>query len=534
MALTSSAPIAAPASPAHTGYRVVTEPSAARIKAVFNGEVVADSARVLVMRETRLPWVYYFPREHVRMDLLTRTGTRTNCPFKGNASYWSLTVDGRTAGDAVWSYEDAYDEASSVKDYVAFDWGTIDTWYADGEPVTEQPHDPAPDKDNPLVPWLIQQAWKATSSPDLVASLSAVLIRQGFPLWRLRLLIRTLNPQVVGFGYTWQRGTAEIVESSASHDDIQSTQYLNSPFAAILNGEGGVRRRLEGPNARIDFPVLEDLIQEGATDYVAMPMLFSDGQINVVTLVSDQAGGFSTEDLGYLHEILPSLGRNFEAHAQRVSALTLLKTYLGRSAGTRVMDGLVKRGDGEDIHAVILISDLRGSTGLAGSLSRDDYLEALNQYFDCVAGAVIDNGGEVLKFIGDAVLGTFAIDQPGSSRLKACEQALNAVRDANQRIAAVNRTRAAQNQPPLAFGTGLHRGNLTYGNVGTESRLDFTVIGPAVNETARIGELCKTLDRPVLISAAFAQCAGTDAGLISLGPHPLRGVATDLEIFTLP
>lgn len=517
---------------AHTGYRVATEPSPARIKAEFNGQVVADSADVLVVRETRLPWIYYFPREDVRMDLMARTGNRTNCPFKGNASYWSLVVGERTAENAVWSYEDAYDEASSVKGYIAFDWNIIDAWYADDDPITEQPRDPEPGKDNPLVPWLIQDAWQATSSPGLVALLAHVLVANGLPLWRLRLLIRTLNPQLVGYGYTWQRGNDEIVESSATHEDIQTSGYLNSPFAAILNGEGGVRRRLEGPNARIDFPVLEDLLQEGATDYVAMPLLFSDGQINVVTLVSDQPGGFSTGELGHIHEILPSLGRHFEAHAQRVSSLTLLKTYLGDNAGTRVMDGLVKRGDGEDIHAVIWISDLRESTKLADSMSRDDYLETLNQYFECVAGSIIEHGGEVLKFIGDAVLGTFAIDQTGSSRLRSCERALAAVRDAHQRIDSVNRTRAAQNQPPLAFGTGLHRGNLTYGNVGTESRLDFTVIGPAVNETARIGELCKTLDRPVLISAAFAQCAGAE--LISLGPHPLRGVNPDLEIFTLP
>lgn len=525
-------PKEAPEPASQAGYRVVIVPSPKRIKVVFNGEVVADSTRALAMHETRLPWVYYFPREDVRMDLLVRTTHRTNCPFKGNASYWSLNVGDRSAANAVWSYESAYDEASAVEDYVAFDWTAVDGWYAGDDEIIQQPRDPAPGEDNPLVNWLVQDSWKARSSSEMVALLSDALIAAGFPLWRLRLLIRTLNPQVVGFGYTWQRGIDAITESHATHDDVHTTQYLESPFAPILNGEGGVRRRLDGPDPQLDYPILKDLIEEGATDYVAMPLLFSDGQINIVTLVSDRPGGFSTEDLGHLHEILPNLSRQFEAHAQRVSSLSLLQTYLGRNAGDRVMNGLVKRGDGEDMHAVIWISDLRGSTELADSLSRDDYLGTLNQFFECVAGAVIDHGGEVLKFIGDGVLGTFAIEGPDSQSFDACTRALTAVRDARQRIGAVNQERTAQNKAPLRFGTGLHRGDLTFGNIGTTSRLDFTVIGPAVNETARIEALCRTLDQPVLISAAFAQCAGAE--LVSLGHHTLRGVRPTQEIFTLP
>ncbi|MCH7888957.1 MAG: DUF427 domain-containing protein [Proteobacteria bacterium] len=515
----------------HAGYRVVIAPSPKRIRAVFNGEVVADSTRALVMQETRLPWVYYFAREDVRMDLLARTDHRTNCPFKGNASYWTLTVADRSAANAVWSYEGAFDEASRVKDYVAFDWNSLDAWYADDDEMADQPRDREPEEDNPLVEWLIRDAWKARSSPDLVARLSDALVAAGFPLWRLRLLIRTLNPQLFGFTYTWQRDIGGIAESHATHAGLQSLQYRDSPFAPIFKGEGGIRRRLEGPDPRLDFPILKDLVEEGATDYVAMPLRFSDGQINIVVLVSDRPGGFSTEDLGHLHEVLPNLSRQFEAHAQRVSSLTLLRTYLGTNAGDRVMNGLVKRGDGEDMHAVIWISDLRGSTELADSLSRDDYLDTLNQFFDCVAGAVIEHGGEVLKFIGDAVLAIFAIDDPGQPRPDACTGALSAVHDARQRIAAVNQDRMAQNRPPLAFGTGLHRGNLTFGNIGTTKRLDFTVIGPAVNEVARIEALCKTLDEPVLMSAAFAESVAGE--LVSLGHHTLRGVRPKQEIFTL-
>ncbi|MFV2035872.1 MAG: adenylate/guanylate cyclase domain-containing protein, partial [Halocynthiibacter sp.] len=299
----------------------------------------------------------------------------------------------------------------------------------------------------------------------------------------------------------------------------------------IIDGQGGVRRRLEGANPRLDFPVLQDLIDEGATDYVAVPLLFSDGQINVLTLVSDEPGGFSTDQMGHLYEVLPNLGRLLEAHAQRISSLTLLQTYLGRNAGERVSNGSVKRGDGEQLHAVIWFSDLRQSTKLADTMSREDYLDVLNQYFDCVAGAIIDQDGEVLKFIGDAVLAIFPIEDQSDPHPDACGRALAAVHAASEQIAKVNHDRKSANQPLLKFGTGLHRGTITYGNVGTERRLDFTVIGPAVNEAARIESLCKSLNVPVLASSAFAN--GVAHGLHSLGTHKLRGVNTKEEVFSL-
>jgi len=532
MQQTIDIPARAPERVSHAGYRVVIEPSANRIRAVFNGETIADSDRALVMRETRLPWVYYFPRADVRTDLLTRKPQRTHCPFKGDASYWSLTVGDRVAEDAVWSYEDPFDEAMSVRDYIAFDWKVVDSWYQGENLIPKQPGDAATAKANPYVNWLVEDAWKATSAEDLVQRFAEALSEAGFPLLRLRLLVRTLNPLLMGRGYSWMRGVDKVEEFELTYEAVQGAQFQDSPFAAILKGEGGIRRRLEGPNPLLDYPVLEDLVQEGATDYVVMPLRFSDGQVNIITMVSDRPGGFSTDELGPLYEILPNLARQLEAHAQRTTSMTLLQTYLGRNAGSRVMDGLIKRGDGEDLHAVVWYSDLRGSTGLAESLSREDYLDGLNEYFDSVAGAVIEHGGEVLKFIGDAVLAIFAIDDRESRNPQACAQALDAVRDAEARMAAANTERAARGQPALRFGTSLHRGDLTYGNIGTMKRLDFTVIGPAVNEAARIEALCKTLDTPVLISEAFAK--SIDGQLEPLGLHSLRGVRAKQAIFTLP
>lgn len=516
----------------HRGYRLVVEPSERRIRAVFNGVTVADSRRALIMRETRLPLCHYFPREDVRMELLERTEHRTYCPFKGNASYWTLKVGEESAENAAWSYEEPFDEAKTVEGYLAFYWDRVDRWYADEAEITLPPADSEQAADNPLVPWLVHEAWQAASSQELVRRFAEVLVKEGMPLSRLRLLIQTLNPQLFANAYTWRRETGEVTEFQATHTGLQSSQFRDSPFAVILKGEGGVRRRLDGPDPQLDYPILKDLVEEGATDYVAMPMRFSDGQINIVTLVSHEPGGFSTESLGQLHEILPNLSRQLEAHAQRLSSLSLLQTYLGGSTGEKVLNGLVRRGDGETIHAVILFSDLRDSTALAEALPREAYLAALNQYFDSMAGAVIDYGGEVLKFIGDAVLAIFPIKQSGARHPEACSSALSAVREAERRIAAVNAERREQGEPPLAVGIALHRGDLTYGNVGSERRLDFTVIGSAVNEAARIEGLSKSLETPVVVSAAFA--GSLPGELVSLGRHALRGVREEQEVFTLP
>jgi adenylate cyclase len=516
----------------HDGYRVIIEPCDDRIRVIFNGETVADSQHAFLMHETRLASVYYFPLEDVRLEFLLRNDLRTHCPFKGNASYRSLKVGDRTAENAVWSYEDPYDEASIIGGYLAFDWGVMDGWFVGDNPVAEQPRRDVAARENPFVKWLIDDAWKATSAPDFVARLATALVAAEFPIWRLRLLVRTLNPQLFANAYTWQRDVAGIDEFEATHAGLQSAQYRDSPFAPILAGEGGIRRRLEGTGPKLDFPILEDLVAEGATDYVAMPVRFSDGLINILILTSDRPGGFATEELGQLYEVLPALGRQLEAYAQRVSSLTLLRTYLGRDAGKRVMDGLVQRGDGEEVHAVIWISDLRESTALANSLSRVGYLAALNQYFDCVAGAVIENGGEVLKFIGDAVLAIFPIDDKDDPHPDACLRALDAVRDAGRAIAEINAEREANSEVPLRYGTGLHRGDITYGNIGTTKRLDFTVIGTVVNEVSRIESLSKILGRPVLMSSAFADSVSSE--LISLGKHQLRGVVGEQEIFTLP
>jgi adenylate cyclase len=222
----------------------------------------------------------------------------------------------------------------------------------------------------------------------------------------------------------------------------------------------------------------------------------------------------------------------------RRTSVSLLDTYLGKITGERVLNGLIKRGDGDDIYAVIWFCDLRESTPLAETMSREDFLGLLNNFFDTTAGAVLDHGGEVLRFIGDAALAIFPITEQrcegGGLECNAeiaCRNALAAAQDARARIAELNNTREQRGRQPLKFGLALHLGDVTYGNIGAAERLEFTVIGAAANEAARIEALCKTLDESILISDQFVHTF--PGNYRSLGLHRLRGVSGSHEIFTL-
>ncbi len=505
-----------------------------RVRAVIGGVAVADSDRVMVLAETRLAPVFYFPREHVRMDLMRPTAHRTHCPFKGNARYWSFQAGDGEVSNVMWSYEDPVPEAAAIAGYVAFYANLVDAWFEDDRPLAAARGADASRYANPLLAWLIREAPALDTPATLTRSLAECMLEAGIPLWRLHVIIRTLHPLLMAVSFRWWQKDGEVQENLVPYEMIRSPQFLNSPLVPIYEGAGGIRRRLDVPEPKLDFPILRDLHAEGGTDYVAMPMVFSDGQINAVTLASARPGGFTTRDLGHVYEVLDLLGRLYEVHALRYRATTLLDTYLGRHAGVRVLDGLIKRGDGEDIHAVIWFCDLRDSTPLAQSMSRSQFLDVLNRFFDCMAGAVMDHGGQVLRFIGDAALAIFPIhraEQPGENAADAHANALSAALAAQQRIGELNAARAQRGLAPLRFGIALHPGEVTYGNIGTENRLEFTVIGDAANRAARIESLCKILDRDILVSEEFA---GRFPGRFeSLGRHRLRGVAQELELFGL-
>ena len=498
------------------------EPSKKRVRIEFNGARIADSSRALVLHETRLPPAYYFPGEDVRMDFLARTEHRTHCPFKGNASYWSVKVGDQVAENAVWAYEEPYREAEPVRGYLSFYRDKVSVVHEDEEESPVEKVHP-----NALASWLFNEGWKAASSAELAAQFLGSLREAGVPVDRSTIIMPTLHPQVFATVLVWRADTPGIRTVYEQHDILEQPRFADSPFAPIIRGAGGVRRRLEEPDCKLDFPVVRDLKSEGATDYVAMPFRFSDGQINVMSMTSFAAGGLSTVHLGEIYEVLPMLGRLFEVHAQRRTATALLETYLGRHTGERVLKGLVKHGDGEHIHAVIWFCDFRDSTPLARTLGRRAYLRQLNRFFYCMAGAVLEAGGEVLRYIGDAVLAIFPIS---GNEAEACERAVRAARIAAERVKATNDKNA--DKPPLRYGIGLHIGTVTYGNIGVPERLEFTVIGAAANEAARIESMTKELKKPVLTSAAFAAAYGGE--LVSLGFHALKGLEGEHKLFTLP
>jgi adenylate cyclase len=508
------------------GYRISTEPHPRRVKIVFDGVVLADSERAVRLRETRHEPIVYLPKADVRMDLLAPTAHRSHCPFKGDASYWSIEVGDRRAENAVWAYEEPIGEAARIAGHVAFYRERVDEWIEEGAPDPEEPTAEPPAEANPLVEWLVRDAWQADSVDDLVMGLVRRLDEIDTELLRVNLIVRTLHPQVMGMIHLWNRGRPAVDRIELTHERSREERFLGSPFVHIFEGRGGVRRRLEGPDAKLDYPILEELRETGATDYAAMPIRFSDGQIHALTVVTDRPGGFETAHLGVLHEALPLLGRLVETHALRNTARTLLGTYLGRATGGRVLDGLIRRGDGEVIPAVVWWADLRGSTALAERLPREHYLELLNHFFECTAGPAIEKDGEVLKFIGDAVLAIFPLrDDP-----RAAEHALEAAREALVRIERFNASQAADD-PKLAVALALHLGEVNYGNIGIEGRLDFTVTGPAVNTVARLERLSKKLGKPVVASGAFARLVRDQVQ--GLGTHDLAGLQTPVEVFTL-
>jgi adenylate cyclase len=384
-----------------------------------------------------------------------------------------------------------------------------------------------PRRPGPLLDWLIGDARKLPDGPTLLAQLCERLLAHGLPLARASFHIRILHPQLFGMGFYWQRGTDQIRVFRAEHGIERTELFQRSPMRLLFEGAGAVRQRLDLPDVECDFPLLEELRQQGLTDYVALPLTFTDGKIHGTTWSSDRPGGFSSDELAQIEDLLPLFGLLLEIHLDRRVTITLLDTYVGHNAGARILEGQITRGSGTTVAAAIWYCDLRGFTALSERLGRDALLACLNDYFDCMAGAVERQGGEILKFIGDAMLAIFPL-----AGQDACRRALEAAREARVTMADLNARRRERGDEALAFGIALHAGEVMYGNIGAADRLDFTVVGPAVNRAVRIEGLCRVLDRDLLISAEFAGGC-TSWPLRSLGEHRLQGIARPVEIFTL-
>ena len=382
---------------------------------------------------------------------------------------------------------------------------------------------------SPVIDWLIGEARRLPDDATLLRALCERLVEAGSPLARASFHIRTLHPELFGMGFYWQRGADDIRVFRAEHGIQQTPLYQRSPMRLLFEGAGAVRQRLDLPHADFDFdfPLLDELRQEGLTDYVAPPMTFSDGKIHGTTWSSDRPGGFATEHLTQIYDLLPLFSLLLEIHLNRRIAINLLDTYVGRDAGERILRGQITRGSGQTVRAAIWFCDLRGFTELSERTDRDTLLACLNQYFDCMAKPVEQHGGEILKFIGDAMLAMFPLETE-----QACQRALEAALDARAAMDQLNGARTARGEEALGFGIALHAGDVMYGNIGAARRLDFTVVGPAVNLTSRLERLCRDLGLNLLISDTFAgMCACADYR--SLGTHHLIGISRAVEVFTV-
>ena len=378
----------------------------------------------------------------------------------------------------------------------------------------------------PVVDWLTEGAPPSRLPRDVLLETCRRTVAAGLPIHRVGVFVRTLHPNLLGRAFIWQADKGAVEMTEAGHDLLESEAFLKSPIRTVMTENVEVRRRLADAACPMDFPILEDLRKDGATDFVAVPLRFINGEVHAASFATRSPGGFRDDELAALRRLLAPFTRMVEIFGNMQKARNILAAYLGPSAGEKVLAGQIRRGDGQDINAVIWFCDLRDSTPLADSMSRREFLALLNDYFECVLGPVLEQQGQVLRFIGDAALAIFPV---GERPAEACAKALAAAREAIVRMGKLNQARSR----PLRFGIGLHMGELTYGNIGTPTRIEFTVVGAAANEAARIEGLCKVLMVDLLVSEQVARTLPQQPWR-SLGLHTLRGVGDKMELFTLP
>jgi len=395
--------------------------------------------------------------------------------------------------------------------------------------------------------WLTQAGLAGTAEIDIMSEFCDRCVAAGLPLGRANAFVDTLHPVYEGRVFSWGYGpteapqldygrtTPEAIAASGSDPEIVAAfeRWQRSPFYKMLQaGDSFLRRRLN-PAANDEFFVLPALLAKGMTDYVAIISRFAaDGVIGEMdavytSWVTAAPDGFADKHLAALRRLVPYLALAIKSVSLARMTTTLMETYLGRDAGQRVLHGKIMRGIAERIDAVIWFSDLRGFTRITDA-APEQVIPLLNDYFDAIVSAIQDHGGDVVKLIGDGILAIFT----AQDREHACGAALAAAIAARRAVAELKKRRAADGKPVTDMYLGLHAGEVFYGNVGSRERLDFTVIGPAVNEASRIAAMCRSVDQPVLMSSAFAEVGDIKRRLVSVGRYALRGVAHPQELFT--
>ena len=347
---------------------------------------------------------------------------------------------------------------------------------------------------SPVTDWILREGRFADELAPLADGLAQQLVAAGVPIWRLRLGIRTLHPLIAALSGAWERDGGVIPVPRAEHGLETRSSYIGSPLAIIQQTGQPFRRDLRGPIGPDDHNVLQELKDRGATDYFGLPLRFTTQPGGLMVLVSDHPDGFDDHDIAMFAELANTLAPVVEVIRLKHATHAITAAYLGPRSAERVLSGQITRGHVETIRAAILFSDIRGWTALSAAQAPEDTVAIANRYFEVMETAITSNGGEILKLMGDGILAIFPDDDAG----RAVTAALAAAQSAHQAAKAAD--------PPLGirFSTAMHVGDVLYGNIGSDARLDFTVLGAAVNLAARLDSLCSAYDREILFSKAFA------------------------------
>lgn len=378
-----------------------------------------------------------------------------------------------------------------------------------------------------VVDWLAGGAVSGPNSEDVLAQLCERMVECGVPLWRVAVFVTTLHPDVMGRRFLWQVDSG-VTTSNALFAILETDDYRQSPFTTVYATRAPLRRRLADSNCPLDFAVLKDLKAEGATDYAAFPLTFTDGSIHVSTWSTRQPGGFTPKQFADLEAVILPLARVAEIRALRRTAGNLIDTYVGHQTGERIMAGKIRRGYVEAIRAAIWLSDMRGFTALSERAPPQTVIDVLNRYFGCQVPPILEHGGEVMKFMGDGLLAIFPIANDADAD-EVCRKTLACARDFRKRIAEL--PAPGEGETAIRFGLALHIGEVMYGNIGGGNRLDFTCIGPAVNLAARLEKVASKLGETVVASADFARRRPDD--FCRLGEHAVAGFAAPQTVFGL-
>jgi adenylate cyclase len=381
----------------------------------------------------------------------------------------------------------------------------------------------------PVATWLLTEGRFIADPMTLTEQMMQQLDAVGARIDRLRITSGTLHPQLAAVGLSWTRADGARFWSG-EHGVQESDAYIGSPVQHVHLTGTLFHHQLGLTPDENEHSLWQDLRTDGIRDYLALPLVFSNRMVNVMTVATREARGFDADEVARLQALANLMAPLIELLVTRRTALGLLDTFVGKRISERILKGQVKRGDGEKISAAFWYSDLRGFTALSETLPTGQLLKLLNDYYEYCAAAAAPRGGEILQFIGDAILIVFEIKDPARTA-DVCKAALDAAIDAFDTIAVVNNRRRRARQPVVEFGLGLHLGTVTHANVGAPNRLAFNVVGPAVNMTARIQSMTKELGIPLLMSADFVH--QVDLPVTSVGRHDLRGIAKSQELFKL-